>query len=89
MGTVPYVCSQDWDCHGGDVYLHEHLVSDYVFCWQQDLADGEWDAAVCHAIKRNAMQMQMQMQSDDSAIRLQLAVPTVATRVRTVADLLR
>ena len=87
MGTVPYVCSQDWDCHGGDVYLHEHLVSDYVFCWQQDLADGEWDAAVCHAIKRNAMQMQMQ--SDDSAIRLQLAVPTVATRVRTVADLLR
>jgi hypothetical protein len=73
------------------VYLHEHLVSDYVFCWQQDLADGEWDAAVCHAIKRNAMQMQMQMQmqSDDSAIRLQLAVPTVATRVRTVADLLR
>jgi hypothetical protein len=37
----------DWDCHGGAVYLHEHMVNDYVYCWQQGLSDGEWDAASC------------------------------------------
>lgn len=29
------------------MYLHEHLVHDYVQCWQQGLSDGEWDAAAC------------------------------------------
>ena len=38
---------QDWDCHGGEVWLHEHVVSNYTSCWQQALADGEWDAALC------------------------------------------
>lgn len=49
---TPYTIPQkgychDWDCHGGAVYLHEHVVNDYVYCWQQSLANGEWDAAVC------------------------------------------
>jgi hypothetical protein len=39
--------SHDWDAHGGSAYLHQHLVENYVPCWQQALADGEWDAAVC------------------------------------------
>ena len=38
---------QDWDCHGGAAWLHQHLASDYNFCWQQALGDGEWDGAVC------------------------------------------
>lgn len=41
----PYFCSRD--CHGGANYLHEHLKTDYVSCWQQDLTNGEIDAAVC------------------------------------------
>jgi hypothetical protein len=38
---------QDWDCHGGAAYLHEHLGTDYIPCWQQGLSNGEIDAAVC------------------------------------------
>ena len=38
---------QDWDCHGGGVYLHEHLATNYTFCWQNALSNGEWDTAVC------------------------------------------
>ena len=38
----------DWDCHGGDIWLHEHVVDDYDYCWQQNLANGDWDAAVCN-----------------------------------------
>ena len=38
---------QGWDCHGGAAWLHQHLVSNYVSCWQQQLSDGEWDGAVC------------------------------------------
>ena len=37
----------DWDCHGGAAWLHQHMVSNYDFCWQQSLSDGEWDGAVC------------------------------------------
>jgi len=37
----------DWNQHGGSAYLHQHLVTDYAACWQQTLANGEWDAAVC------------------------------------------
>jgi hypothetical protein len=36
-----------WDCHGGDAYLHQHVVNEYVYCWQQSLANGEVDASVC------------------------------------------
>ena len=36
-----------WDGHGGGAWLHQHLVSDYVPCWQQSLSDGEVDASVC------------------------------------------
>jgi hypothetical protein len=48
----PYVIPQpgycqDSDCHGGGAYLHEHLVTGYVSCWQQGLGDGEIDAAFC------------------------------------------
>ena len=38
---------QGWDCHGGTAWLHQHLATDYDFCWQQALGDGEWDGAVC------------------------------------------
>lgn len=81
----PYVIPQtgychDWDCHGGAVFLHEHLVGyvskgcvrkvkistnmgfnqmlldlltprqvdNYTACWQQGLANGEWDASACN-----------------------------------------
>eukprot|EP01060_Flectonema_neradi_P038965 TRINITY_DN835_c0_g2_i3.p1 TRINITY_DN835_c0_g2~~TRINITY_DN835_c0_g2_i3.p1 ORF type:complete len:735 (+),score=137.41 TRINITY_DN835_c0_g2_i3:1024-3228(+) len=48
----PYTIPQagychDWDCHGGGVYLHEHLSTNYTACWQNALSNGEWDAAVC------------------------------------------
>ena len=48
----PYTIPQpgychEWDCHGGGAWLKQHLVHDYVACWQQALSDGEWDAAVC------------------------------------------
>ena len=48
----PYVEPQagychDYDCHGGDVWLHEHVQANYSYCWQQQLSDGEWDAAIC------------------------------------------
>ena len=26
---------QGWDCHGGAAWLHQHLATDYDFCWQQ------------------------------------------------------
>ena len=35
-----------YDCVGA-AWLHEHVETNYNFCWQQALADGEWDAAVC------------------------------------------
>ena len=38
---------QDWDCHGGGAWLHQHVEDDYVFCWQQTLSNGEWDEALC------------------------------------------
>jgi len=38
---------QDADCHGGAPWLHEHYVENYTFCWQQDLSNGEFDAAIC------------------------------------------
>eukprot|EP00041_Stephanoeca_diplocostata_P030302 m.914684 g.914684 ORF g.914684 m.914684 type:complete len:1236 (+) comp23730_c1_seq7:171-3878(+) len=52
VDASPYTVPQagychDWDCHGGDSYLHEHLVNDYVQCWQQGLSNGDHDAAVC------------------------------------------
>lgn len=28
-------------------YLHQHLIDDYISCWQQGLANGETDASVC------------------------------------------
>ena len=37
----------DWNCHGGDHYLHQHIITNYTACWQQVLGDGTWDAAVC------------------------------------------
>jgi len=39
---------QEADCHGGDVYLQQHLVRNYTACWQQGLSNGEIDAAVCN-----------------------------------------
>jgi hypothetical protein len=36
-----------WDTHGGGAYLHQHLIDDYVSCWQQGLANGEIDASSC------------------------------------------
>lgn len=35
-----------FDCVGA-AWLHEHVETNYNFCWQQGLGDGEWDAAVC------------------------------------------
>ena len=50
--TDPYTIPQpgycqEWDCHGGAAFLHQHLVSHYTECWQQQLPDGQIDAAVC------------------------------------------
>ncbi len=36
-----------WDQHGGGAWLHQHLAGDYAACWQNPLANGEWDMAVC------------------------------------------
>ena len=36
-----------WNQHGGGAYLHQHLITDYQSCWQNPLANGEWDQAVC------------------------------------------
>ena len=36
-----------WDCHGGSAWLHQHVMNNYVYCWQQGLANGEIDGAVC------------------------------------------
>ena len=52
VGGDPYKVPQpgychDWDCHGGAAWLHQHMVTNYDFCWQQSLGDGEWDGAVC------------------------------------------
>ena len=46
--TIPQAgFNHAWNAHGGGAYLHEHLVDDYVSCWQQGLANGETDASVC------------------------------------------
>jgi hypothetical protein len=46
--TIPQAgYNHAWDTHGGGAYLHEHLIDDYVSCWQQGLANGETDASVC------------------------------------------
>ena len=52
VGGDPYTVPQpgychEWDCHGGAAWLHQHMVTNYDFCWQQRLADGEWDGAIC------------------------------------------
>lgn len=52
LGGDPYTVPQkhyvhDWDTHGGGAYLHQHLIDDYVSCWQQSLSNGETDASVC------------------------------------------
>ena len=52
VDTPPQTVAQagychDWDCKGGDVFLHEHVVTNYTSCWQQNLPNGEWDAALC------------------------------------------
>ena len=36
-----------WNQHGGGAWLHQHLITDYQACWQNPLANGEWDQAVC------------------------------------------
>lgn len=48
----PYTIPQagychDWDCHGGSAWLHQHVMNNYVYCWQQALSNGEIDGAVC------------------------------------------
>eukprot|EP01043_Picozoa_sp_COSAG02_P026181 COSAG02_NODE_1500_length_12266_cov_513.415468_9_plen_490_part_00 len=46
--TIPQAgFNHAWNAHGGGAYLHEHLIDDYVSCWQQGLANGETDASVC------------------------------------------
>ena len=46
--TIPQAgFNHAWNAHGGGAYLHEHLVDDYVSCWQQGLPNGETDASVC------------------------------------------
>ena len=46
--TIPQAgFNHAWNTHGGGAYLHEHLVDDYVSCWQQGLPNGETDASVC------------------------------------------
>ena len=46
--TIPQTgFNHAWDAHGGGAYLHEHLIDDYVSCWQQGLSNGETDASVC------------------------------------------
>ena len=46
--TIPQAgYNHAWDAHGGGAYLHQHLITDYISCWQQGLADGEIDASVC------------------------------------------
>ena len=52
MDRDPYTIAQKgycqaWDCHGGDHWLHQHVRQEYMACWQQALADGSVDAAVC------------------------------------------
>ena len=37
----------DWDCHGGSAWLHQHMMNNYVYCWQQGLSNGEIDGSVC------------------------------------------
>lgn len=52
IDTDPYNIPQpgychDWDCHGGEAFLQEHIITNYSACWQQVLSNGEWDAAMC------------------------------------------
>jgi hypothetical protein len=32
---------------GGSAWLHQHVMNNYVYCWQQGLSNGEIDGAVC------------------------------------------
>lgn len=48
----PYTIPQagychSWDCHGGSAWLHQHVMNNYVYCWQQGLSNGEIDGSVC------------------------------------------
>ncbi len=35
-----------WNQHGGGAWLHQHLITDYAACWQNPLANGEWDQVI-------------------------------------------
>ena len=46
--TIPQTgYNHDWDAHGGDVWLHQHVAENYTACWQNYLANGEMDGAMC------------------------------------------
>lgn len=47
--TTPYLacCCHTYDCHGGDVWLHQHVAKAYTPCWQEPLSNGEMDGALC------------------------------------------
>ena len=46
--TVPQKgYAHDWDTHGGDVWLHQHVAEKYTPCWQNPLANGDMDGAMC------------------------------------------
>ena len=47
VGAPTHRFNHQWDAHGGGAYLHEHLIDEYISCWQQGLANGETDASVC------------------------------------------
>lgn len=36
-----------WDAHGGDTWLHQHVIRNYTDCWQNRLANGEMDGSMC------------------------------------------
>jgi hypothetical protein len=54
----PYVIvqpgyGQAWNNHGGSSYLHQHFVTHYGACWQQQESNGEIDPAACtHGVSR-------------------------------------
>lgn len=44
---------QAWNNHGGSAYLHQHFVTHYGACWQQQESNGEIDPAACtHGVSR-------------------------------------
>lgn len=46
--TVPQKgYNHEWDAHGGDVWLHQHVAEGYTPCWQNPLANGDMDGAMC------------------------------------------